>query len=90
MNKTEFVAAVAEAAGMTKDQADAAVKASIGVITKTLRKGGSVQLTGFGTFSVAKRAAHMGRNPATGKAIKISATKVPKFKAGKLLKDAVK
>lgn len=89
MNKTEYVAAVAEAAGMTKAQAAIAVDASIAVITKALKKGESVQITGFGTFEVAKRAARIGRNPATGKEIKIKASKAPKFKAGAVLKKAV-
>lgn len=90
MNKTEYVAAVAEAAGMTKAQAAIAVDASIAVITKALKKGEPVQITGFGTFEVAKRAARTGRDPATGKEIKIKASKAPKFKAGAVLKKAVK
>ena len=90
MNKTEYVAAVAEAAGMTKAQAAIAVDASIAVITKALKKGDAVQITGFGTFEVVKRAARTGRNPATGKEIKIKASKAPKFKAGAVLKKAVK
>ena len=90
MNKTEYVAAVAEASGMTKAQAAIAVDASIAVITKALKKGEAVQITGFGTFDVVKRAARTGRNPATGKEIKIKASKAPKFKAGALLKKAVK
>lgn len=90
MNKTEYIAAVAETAGMTKAQAIQAVEASIAVITKALKKGDAVQITGFGTFEVTKRAARTGRNPATGKEIKIKASKAPKFKAGKVLKDAVK
>lgn len=90
MNKTEYVAAVAEAAGMTKAQAALAVDAALAVITNSLKKGEAVQLTGFGTFEVAKRAARTGRNPATGKEIKIKASKAPKFKAGAVLKKAVK
>lgn len=90
MNKTEYVAAVAEASGMTKAQAAIAVDACLAVITNSLKKGEAVQLTGFGTFGVAKRAARKGRNPATGKEIKIAASKAPKFKAGALLKKAVK
>lgn len=89
MNKTEYVAAVAEASGMTKAQAAIAVDASIAVITKALKKGEAVQITGFGTFDVVKRAARTGRNPATGKEIKIKASKAPKFKAGAVLKKAV-
>ena len=90
MNKTEYVDAVAAAAGVTKAEAAKVVAASLEVITKALKKGNSVQLTGFGTFEVTKRAARTGRNPATGKEIKIAASKAPKFKAGKALKDAVK
>ena len=89
MNKTEYVAAVAEASGMTKAQAALAVDAALAVITNSLKKGEAVQLTGFGTFEVAKRAARIGRNPATGKEIKIKASKAPKFKAGAVLKKAV-
>ena len=89
MNKTEYVAAVAEASGMTKIQAGLAIDAAIAVITETLKKGEAVQLTGFGTFDVAKRSARTGRNPATGKEIKIKASNTPKFKAGALLKKAV-
>ncbi len=90
MNKTEYVAAIAEKAGLTKTQASAAVEASIEIITKALKKGESVQITGFGTYEVAKRAARKGRNPATGKEIKIPASKAPKFKAGAVLKKEVK
>ena len=90
MNKTEYVEAVAKAAGTTKAKAAKVVAASIEVITKSLKKGNSVQITGFGTFDVIKRAARKGRNPATGKEMKIAASKAPKFKAGKVLKDAVK
>ncbi len=90
MNKTEYIAAVAEASGMSKAQATIAIDASIAVITKALEQGQSVQITGFGTFEVVERAARTGRNPATGKTIKIAASKAPKFKAGKVLKDAIK
>ena len=89
MNKTEFVEAIAKTAGLTKADAGRAVEAAIEVITKALKKGDAVQITGFGTFGVAKRAARNGRNPATGKTIKIAARKVVKVKAGKALKDAV-
>lgn len=89
MNKTEYVAAVAKASGMTKAQAALAVDAALAVITNSLKKGEAVQLTGFGTFEVTKRAARTGRNPATGKEIKIKASKAPKFKAGAVLKKAV-
>jgi DNA-binding protein HU-beta len=90
MNKTEYVDAVAAAAGITKAEASKVVAATIAVITKALKKGESVQITGFGSFDIVKRAARKGRNPATGKEIKIAASKAPRFKAGKLLKDAVK
>ena len=90
MNKTELVEAIAKTAGLTKADAGRAVEAAIEVITKALKKGDAVQITGFGTFEVAKRAARKGRNPATGKEIKIPAKTTPKFKAGALLKKAVK
>ena len=89
MNKTEFVAAVAEEAKLSKKDAQEAVNAFISVVTKALKKNDKVQLVGFGTFEVAKRAARTGRNPQTGKEMKIKASKAPKFKAGKALKDAV-
>ena len=89
MNKTELVEAMAKKAGLTKKDAEAAVKAFTEVVTKELKKGGKIQLVGFGTFEVAKRAAREGRNPQTGKTMKIKASKAPKFKAGKALKDAV-
>ena len=89
MNKTELVAAIAEQAGLTKKDAEAAVKAFIDVTQEELKKGGKVQLVGFGTFEVSERAARDGRNPQTGKKMKIKASKAPKFKAGKALKDYV-
>ena len=89
MNKTELVAAIADKAKISKKDAEAAVKAFTEVVTKELKKGGKIQLVGFGTFEVAKRAAREGRNPQTGKTMKIKASKSPKFKAGKALKDAV-
>ena len=89
MNKTELVAAMAEQADMTKKDAEKALTAFTEVVSKELKKGGKVQLVGFGTFEVAKRAARTGRNPATGKEIKIKASKAPKFKAGAVLKKAV-
>ncbi len=89
MNKTEFVAEIAEAAGLSKKDAEAAVKAYADVVTKALKAGDKVQLVGFGTFEVSKRAARTGRNPQTGKTMKIKASKAPKFKAGKALKDAI-
>ena len=89
MNKTELVAAIADSADLTKKDAEKAVNSFTEVITKALKKGDKVQLVGFGTFEVVKRAAREGRNPQTGKAMKIKASKAPKFKAGKALKDAV-
>lgn len=88
MNKTDLVNAVA-AKGFTKKDADAAVAAVFEAIEGALVKGDKVQLIGFGTFEVRERAAKEGRNPRTGETIKIAATKVPAFKAGKALKDAV-
>ena len=89
MNKTELVSAIADSADLTKKDAEKAVKAFTDVVTKALKKGDKVQLVGFGTFEVVKRAAREGRNPQTGKAMKIKASKAPKFKAGKALKDAL-
>lgn len=90
MNKTEYVDAVAKLTGFSKADSAKFVSASIEVITKALKKNDVVQWTGFGTWSVAKRAARNGRNPSTGKTIKIAASKTPKFKAGKILKDSLK
>ncbi|MCR5117102.1 MAG: HU family DNA-binding protein [Lachnospiraceae bacterium] len=89
MNKTELVAAIAEETGLSKKDAEKAVKAFTDVVTKQLKKGQKVQLVGFGTFEVTKRAAREGRNPQTGAPMKIKASKAPKFSAGKALKDAV-
>ncbi|HMN35668.1 MAG TPA: HU family DNA-binding protein [Chiayiivirga sp.] len=89
MNKSDFVNAVASAAELSKTDAGNAVDAVIEVIKKALKKGDSVSLVGFGTFEVRKRAARTGRNPRTGETIKIKASKIPSFKAGKALKDAV-
>ena len=88
MTKADLVAKVAEA-GMTKKEAAEAVDTAIAAITKALSKGDKVSLVGFGSFSVKKRKARIGRNPQTGEAIKIKAKKVPVFSAGKALKDAV-
>lgn len=85
MNKAELVAQLAEEAGITKTQANAALDSFIDTVTKTLKKGDKVTLVGFGTFSVSKRQARTGRNPQTGEAIKIKAKKVARFKAGKEL-----
>ena len=89
MNKTELVAAIADKAELSKKDSEKALKGLIDVVTEQLKKGEKVQLVGFGTFEVTKRAAREGRNPQTGKTMKIKACKAPKFKAGKALKDAV-
>ena len=89
MNKTELVAAVAEQAGLSKKDAEAALKAFTDVVSDELKNGGKVQLVGFGTFEVSERAAREGRNPQSGEVMKIAASKAPKFKAGKALKDLV-
>ena len=89
MNKTELVAAIAESAEISKKDSEKALKAFVDVVTEQLKKGDKVQLVGFGTFEVSERAAREGRNPQTGKTMKIDACKAPKFKAGKALKDAV-
>ena len=89
MNKTELVAAIAKSADLSKKDAEAAVKAFTETVAKELKKGGKIQLIGFGTFEVSKRAARTGRNPQTGKEMKIAASKAPKFKAGKALKDMI-
>jgi DNA-binding protein HU-beta len=89
MNKSEFVTAVADAAELSKSDAAKALEAVIAVVEKTLKKGEQVSIVGFGTFAVRKRAARTGRNPRTGATIKIKASKVPAFKAGKALKDAI-
>lgn len=89
MNKGELVEAIAKETGLSKKDADAAVKALVDTITKALKKKDKVQLVGFGTFETTKRAARNGKNPQTGATIKIPATTAPKFKAGKALKDAV-
>ncbi|MDH4126073.1 MAG: HU family DNA-binding protein [Gammaproteobacteria bacterium] len=89
MNKGELVDAVASAAGLSRSEATKAVDGVLDAIQGTLANGGSVSLVGFGTFSVKSRASRTGRNPRTGEAIHIKASKVPGFKAGKGLKDAV-
>ena len=89
MNKTELVEAIAKQAGLSKKASDDAVKAFVETVTKELKKGEKVTLIGFGTFEVSKRSARKGRNPQTGAEIKIKASKAPKFKAGKALKDSV-
>ncbi len=89
MNKTELVAAIAESAGLSKKDSEKALKAFTDTVAKELKKGGKVQLVGFGTFEVSKRAAREGRNPQSGAVMKIPASKAPKFKAGKALKDSL-
>ena len=89
MNKTELIEHIANNAEISKAAATRALEATIGAVKTTLRKGGTVSLVGFGTFAVGKRAARSGRNPRTGATIKIKAAKVPKFRPGKALKDAV-
>ena len=89
MNKTEFIAAIADKAELSKKDAEKAVKAFTEVVAEELKKGEKIQLVGFGTFEVSERAARTGRNPRTGEEMKIAASKAPKFKAGKALKDAV-
>ena len=89
MNKTELVAAMADASGLSKKDSEKALKAFTDVVAEELKKDGKVQLVGFGTFEVSKRAAREGRNPQTGKTMSIPASKAPKFKAGKALKDSI-
>ena len=89
MNKAELIAAVAEKAGLSKKDSEAAVTAALDVITAALQEGDKVQLVGFGSFEVKSRAARTGRNPKTKETIEIPASKVPVFKAGKALKDIV-
>ena len=89
MNKTEFIAAIAEKAELSKKDAEKDLKAFTDVVEEELKKGEKIQLVGFGTFEVSERAAREGRNPQTGATMKIEACKVPKFKPGKALKDAV-
>ena len=87
MNKTELIAAVAEKAEIYKKDAEKALKAFTDTVAQELKNGEKVQLVGFGTFEVSQREAREGRNPRTGETMKIAATKMPKFKAGKALKD---
>ena len=89
MNKTELVAAIAESAELSKKDAEKALKAFVDVVADELKKGEKVQLVGFGTFEVSERADSDGRNPQTGEVMKIAASKAPKFKAGKALKDMI-
>ena len=89
MNKADLISAVAEKTGMSKKDSESAVAAVVDVITESLVQGEKVQLVGFGSFEVKARAARIGRNPHTKETIKIDATKVPVFKAGKALKDTI-
>ena len=89
MNKSQLIEVIATKADISKVKAGAVVDAFVGAVTNSLRSGDQVTLIGFGSFSTVKRAARVGRNPKTGKEIKIAATTTPKFKAGKALKDAV-
>ena len=89
MNKTELIAAIAEKTELSKKDAEKALKAFADVVAEELQKGEKVQLVGFGTFEVSERAAREGRNPQTGEVMKIAASKAPKFKAGKALKDMI-
>lgn len=89
MNKNDLIASVSERTGLSKANASQAVDATFDAITAALKSGQEVKVIGFGNFSVARRAASMGRNPRTGEAISIAASNTPKFKAGKGLKDAV-
>ena len=89
MNRTELVAAMAEKTQLSKKDAEAALKAFVDVVSEEMKKGEKVQLVGFGTFEVSERAEREGRNPQTGETMTIAASKTPKFKAGKALKDLV-
>ena len=89
MNKTELIAAMAEKTELSRKDAEKALKAFTEVVEEELKKGENIQLVGFGTFEVSERAAREGRNPQTGETMQIAASKSPKFKAGKALKDAI-
>lgn len=89
MNKAELVAAIADKTDLSKKDAEAALKAFTDVVAEELKKGEKIQLVGFGTFEVSERAERVGRNPQTGDEMKIPASKAPKFKAGKALKDMI-
>jgi DNA-binding protein HU-beta len=89
MNKSELVNAIAAKTELSKKDAEKSLKAFIDVVTEELAAGGKIQLVGFGTYEVSERAARTGRNPQTGKEMKIPASKAPRFKAGKALKDSV-
>jgi len=89
MNKTELIAAIAEQAELSKKDAEKALKAFVDIVGEELKKGEKVQMVGFGTFEVSERPERAGRNPQTGEVMQIAASKTPKFKAGKALKDLV-
>ena len=89
MNKTELIAAIAEKTELSRKDAEKALKAFTEVVEEELKKGEKIQLVGFGTFEVSERAAREGRNPQTGETMQIAASKSPKLKAGKALKDAI-
>ncbi len=89
MNKSELIESIAQAADISKAAAERALDGTVSAITSSLKQGGMVTLVGFGTFYVGERAARSGRNPRTGETIEIKASRVPKFRAGKALKDAV-
>ena len=89
MNKTQFVDAVAQKAGMSKREAEAAVNAMTAVVADALKAGDKVQLIGFGTFEVRERPERVAKNPRTGETVKVAASKAPAFKAGKALKDSI-
>lgn len=89
MNKNRLIAIIAEKSGLTKKDAEAALNAYTDAVTEALRDGDSVQMIGFGTFEVKERAARKGHNPRTGEVVEIADCKVPSFKAGKALKDAI-
>ena len=89
MNRAELIVAMAEKTGLSKKDAEKALKAFTDVVAEELKKGEKIQLVGFGTFEVSERAAREGRNPRSGETMTIAACKAPKFKAGKALKDAI-
>jgi DNA-binding protein HU-beta len=89
MNKGDLISKISEDAGISRTQANAAIDSFVDAVTKSLKSGGKVTLVGFGTFSVSKRSARVGRNPQTGETIKIKAKKVAKFKAGKELSEKI-
>jgi len=89
MNKGDLISKISEDAGISRTQANAAIDSFVDAVTKSLKGGGKVTIVGFGTFSVSKRSARVGRNPQTGEAIKIKAKKVAKFKAGKELSEKI-